>query len=210
MTPTPASAWECRVGPAPKTGGRVCCCRCWGHVTRGTVARQRTCPIGDLLGPDHTSPHLEYKPTLRWDIGGQQKSKTVEDAVIKTVAGFVNSPHGGTLLVGVADDGSVHGLEDDYNTFTKRDQRSDRDLWGQHLQNLIRQRLGDYAYTHLTWVFHKIGGKDLARISIEPSDHPTYDHKNNTETFWRRTPVGTIPITDPKNRDRIITTRPTL
>ena len=176
---------------------------------RATVARQRTCPIGDLLGPDRESLHLEYKPTLRWDIGGQQKSKTVEDAVIKTVAGFVNSPHGGTLLVGVADDGSVHGLEDDYNTFTKRGQRSDRDLWGQHLQNLIRQRLGDYAYTHLTWVFHKIGGKDLARISIEPSDHPTCDHKNNTETFWRRTPVGTIPITDPKNRDRIITTRRT-
>ncbi len=37
MTPIPASAWECRVGPAPKTWDRVCCCRCWGDVTRGTV-----------------------------------------------------------------------------------------------------------------------------------------------------------------------------
>ena len=42
-----------------------------------------------------------------------------------------------------ADYGSIHGLEDDYATFSKRGQRGDQDLWGQHLQNLIRTRLGN-------------------------------------------------------------------
>ena len=171
------------------------------------VAHQQTCPIGDLLGPDRESLYLEYKSTLRWDIKQQQKSKIIEDASIKTVAGFANSPYGGTLLVGVADNGSVHGLEDDYNTFTKQGQIGDRDLWGQHLQNLVHHRLGDYALSLVTWVLHKVNGNDLARVNVNPSAHPIYDHKNKTETFWQRTPVSTLSITDPKERGRIIATR---
>ena len=174
---------------------------------RATAARQRTCPIGDLLGPDRESQYLEYKSTLRWDIKQHQKSRVIEDAAIKTLAGFANSPYGGTLLIGLADNGAIHGLEDDYATFSKRGQRGDRDLWGQHLQNLIRTRLGDASFALVEWEFHKVNGADLARINIEPSDYPVYDHKGKTETFWHRTPVSTISITDPKERNRIISRR---
>ena len=171
------------------------------------VAHQQTCPIGDLLGPDRESLYLEYKSTLRWDIKQQQKSKIIETAAIKTIAGFANSWYGGTLLIGVADNGSIHGLEDDYNTFSKRGQVGDHDLWGQHLQNLIHHRLGAYALSLVTWIFHKINGHDLARINVNPSAHPIYETKGKTETFWHRTPVSTISITDEKERARIIATR---
>ncbi|MDE0368573.1 MAG: ATP-binding protein [bacterium] len=171
------------------------------------VANQQTCPIGDLLGPDRESLYLEYKSTLRWDIKQQQKSKLVETAAIKTIAGFANSWYGGTLLIGVADDGSIHGLEEDYNNFSKRGQVGDHDLWGQHLQNLIHHRLGAYALSLVTWQFHKVNGEDLARIQVDPSGHPIYDHKGQTETFWHRTPVSTLAITDPKERAQIIATR---
>ena len=171
------------------------------------VAHQQTCPIGDLLGPDRESQYLEYKSTLRWDIKQGQKSKVIETSAIKTIAGFANSWYGGTLLIGVADDGSIHGLEDDYNTFSKRGQVGDRDLWGQHLQNLIHHRLGDYALSLVDWKFHKIEGHDLARINIEPSAYPVYDKKGKIETFWHRTPTSTLAITDEKERARIIATR---
>ena len=174
---------------------------------RAIVARQRTCPIGDLLGPDRESEFLEYKATLRWDIRQQRKGGPVEDAAIKTIAGFANSDFGGTLLVGVADDGSVHGLEDDYATFSKRGQRGDQDLWGQHLQNLIRSRLGDSAMSLVRWEFHTINGNHLARISIAPSNHPIHDGKDGQDTFWLRTPTSTIAITDPKERDQVIALR---
>ncbi len=171
------------------------------------VAKQQTCPIGDLLGPDRESLYLEYKSTLRWDIKQQQKSKHIETAAIKTIAGFANSPYGGTLLIGVGDDGSVHGLEDDYNTFSKYGQQGNHDLWGQHLQNLIRSRLGDYALSLVTWQFHKVNGQDLARIHVDPSTHPIYDHKGQAETFWHRTPVSTLAITDDNERAHIIAAR---
>ena len=174
---------------------------------RATVARQRTCPIGDLLGPDRESLYLEYKSTLRWDIHQQHKGGAPEDAAVKAIAGFTNSEFGGTLLMGVADDGSVHGLEDDYATFSKRGQRGDQDLWGQHLQNLIRSRLGDAAMSLVAWEFHSIDGNHVARISIAPSNHPIHDRRDGHETFWLRTPTSTIPVTDPKDRDRVIARR---
>ena len=173
---------------------------------RAKVARQRTCPIGDLIGADMESAYLEYKSTLRWDIKQQAKGKIPEDAVIKTIAGFANARFGGTLLVGVADDGTIHGLEDDYATFSKRGQVGDQDLWGQHLLNLIRSRLGDAAVALVSWEFHT-NGDDIARISIEPADFPIYERKGDTETFWQRTPVSTIAITDHEQRDRIIARR---
>ena len=174
---------------------------------RATVARQRTCPIGDLLGPDRESLYLEYESTLRWDIKAQRKGGVTEDAAIKTIAGFANSKFGGTLLIGVADDGSVYGLEDDFTTFSKRGQRGDHDLWGQHLQNLIRSRLGDAALALVSWEFHTVDGNQLARISIDHSNHPIQERKADQEIFWHRTPTSTISITDPEAKAQTIADR---
>ena len=44
----------------------------------------------------------------------------IEWAVVKSVAGFMNA-NGGTLLVGVADDGRRSGIEEDYPFLKKQD-----------------------------------------------------------------------------------------
>lgn len=173
---------------------------------RARVARQRTCPIGELVGPDREDRFLEYKSTLRWDVRKREKAKYLEDAVVKTIAGFANSPYGGTLLVGVTDEGGIHGLEDDYGTFSKRGERGDHDLWGQHLKNLL-DRLGKSAASLVDWEFHTIDGGDIARISVDASDHPVYESKGDEQLFWWRTPVSTDAITDQAQRDHMIARR---
>jgi type I restriction enzyme R subunit len=173
---------------------------------RARVARQRTCPISDLIGPDREDAHLEYKSTLRWDIREATKASYIEDAVIKTIAGFANSRYGGTLLVGVADDGTLHGLEDDYATFSKRGQRGDHDLWSAHLTNLL-QRLGAAAATLVDWEFFTIDGNDIIRVNVEPSDHPVYDTKGGEQAFYWRFQERTTVIADETERERIIARR---
>jgi len=173
---------------------------------RARVARQRTCPIGELIGPDREDRFLEYKSTLRWDIRKGEKAGYLEDAVVKTVAGFANSPYGGTLLAGVADNGSIHDLEDDYATFSKRGERGDHDLWGQQLKNLL-DRLGKSAATLADWEFYSIDGNDIAHISVDPSDHPVYETRGGQRFFWWRTPVSTDAIDDETERERIIARR---
>ncbi len=46
---------------------------------------------------------VEFKSTARWDLKEDKPNKLVEDAVVKTVAGFLNTD-GGTLLIGVGPD----------------------------------------------------------------------------------------------------------
>lgn len=46
------------------------------------------------------------------------------------------------MLIGVTDDGSVHGLEGDYATLRKPG-KDDRDLFGLHLRQLLINALGE-------------------------------------------------------------------
>ena len=96
------------------------------------MAHQEDCPIGELLGPDLESAHLEYEATLRTHRDGGELFTPLETACLRTIAAFLNSRHGGTLLIGVADDGTVHGLDSDCATVHKPGQ-DDRDRVQQHL-----------------------------------------------------------------------------
>lgn len=102
--------------------------------------------------------------------------------------------------------GGIYGLEADYATFSRRGERGDHDLWGQHLKNLLA-RLGASAAALVDWDFFTIEGKDLCRVSIVPSDHPVYEARGEEQIFWWRTPVGTDRITDARERDRLIARR---
>ncbi len=175
---------------------------------RARVARQRTCPIGELIRPDGESRSLQYAPTLRWDVTTGEPSSAAEDGIVSTIAGFANSLYGGTLLVGVTGIGGIFGLEHDYATFSEltRSQRGDRDLWGQHLNDLL-DRLGKSAASLVDWEFFTIDGKDICRISVEPSDHPVFEGHGDEAIFWWRSPVSTDRIDSADERDRIITRR---
>ena len=55
----------------------------------------------------------EFKATLRWNIKTNSKDKSMTYQCLKAVAGFLNSPYGGTLYIGVNDDTSINGIEKD-------------------------------------------------------------------------------------------------
>jgi len=71
---------------------------------------------------------LEYKSTLCTAASTGEVVKPLEAASVKTVAAFGNSPDEGTLLIGVADDGSVHGLASGYAALHKDGKERPRPL----------------------------------------------------------------------------------
>jgi type I restriction enzyme R subunit len=139
--------------------------------SKARLAHQEHCPIGELLGPDRESGTLEYKATLRTHAGDGTLYKPLETASLKTVAAFLNSREGGTLLIGVADDGEVTGLARDYATLRK-DGKNDRDLFQLHLANIISASMGTAAATHITVQIHSAEGRDLCRVHVRPSGFP--------------------------------------
>ena len=56
---------------------------------------------------------LEFKASLRYDYRQIKTNKNLEDVIVKSIAGFLNSK-GGTLLIGVNDSGEILGLANDY------------------------------------------------------------------------------------------------
>jgi len=139
--------------------------------SKAKVAMQEHGPIGELLGPDRESAHLEYKSSLRTLTGAGAVSKPLETATLKTIAAFANSRDGGTLLIGVADDGSVGGLASDYASLRKPG-KDDRDLFQLHLVNIVTAAMGGAAAALLSVQFHRIGGGDVCRVHVRPSAVP--------------------------------------
>ncbi len=181
---------------------------------RARVARQKTCPIGELLGRDEDQ-FLEFKSTLRWDLAKNEKSKAVEGAVLKTVAAFLNSRHGGTLLIGVANDRSIVGLDGDYATLRKEG-RDDSDLFQLHLTQVIENAAGQAATANVSSEILTVDGREVCRVHVDQCGHPvrakiaTVDAKGQhavKEAFFVRYNNATREITDEREIERYISQR---
>jgi type I restriction enzyme, R subunit len=180
---------------------------------KAKVAHQQHCPIGDLLGPPpKEGPYLEYKATFRTHTQGEQTGevfKPLETASLKTIAAFLNSRPGGTLLIGVNDDGTVHGLESDYATL-RRAGKDDADVFLLHLNQAVTNAVGQAAAANVTSEILTIDGRDLCRVHVRPSKFPVEatvthvkngQHEKKTQMF-ARFGNATKPITDPDEADR--------
>ncbi|MGH3088953.1 MAG: type I restriction endonuclease [Rubrobacteraceae bacterium] len=181
---------------------------------RAKVAWQEHCPIGELLGPPpKEGKRLEYKSTLRTHARGENAGELFEplrSASIKTIAAFLNSREGGTLLIGVSDDGSVFGLEGDYATLRKEG-KDDRDLFLLHLSQTIINAVGMAASANVGEEILEVAGKDLCRIHVKPSSFPVEAEvvevdKNGRHikktVFYGRFGNGTRAVNDPAERER--------
>ena len=115
--------------------------------------------------PSNTS--RRYEP----DKDSGELFKPLETASLKTVAAFLNSRQGGTLLIGVADDGSIWGLDSDYASLHKAG-KDDRDLFQLHVVNIMIQSFGTAAATEVSTQFHTIDGKDVCRVHVRPCGFP--------------------------------------
>ena len=79
------------------------------------------------------SNRVEFKSTLRWNLKTDRAEKVIDKAWLKSVAGLLNSD-GGVLLVGVADNGDIMGIE--------ADNFDNEDKYLLHVYNRIQQHIG--------------------------------------------------------------------
>ena len=128
-------------------------------------------------------PFLEFKSTFRWDMEQSRTNRQLEGVVLKSLAGFLNSNHGGTLLIGVADDGEIIGLENDYQTLKKPNQ----DGFEQVIMSAIAANLGADLCSHVSILFHVIDNKTICRLIVSPSARPVYLNQGNNPKLYIRT-----------------------
>lgn len=129
--------------------------------------------LHEFLGPDKQSGRLAYEPTFCADFTWGKRSPDAEARCVKTIAGFLNSTGGGTLLIGVTDDGSVHGIEGDYAS-RPDPKENPRDWFQEHLRITVSHALGEAAAEKAQSQLHHLRGHDICRVQVGPSDTPVH------------------------------------
>jgi len=132
-------------------------------------------------------PLLEFKSTLRWDLQENRVNRSLETVILKTLSGFFNSHIGGTLLIGVADNGELIGLEKDYQTLKK----PNKDGFEQALMTTLSTNLGADLCPFVHVLFHVVDGKDICRVIVSPANRPVFLSQGNAQKFYVRTGSGT-------------------
>ena len=111
---------------------------------------------------------VEFKSTLRWDIRAGKTNPAIERSCLKTIAAFLNSK-GGSLLIGVRDDGSIEGIE--------TDKFANEDKFLLHLWTLIRTCLGRDFSSYIRTRLEKIDEKTVCVVDCLPSKRPAFLHQ---------------------------------
>jgi hypothetical protein len=126
---------------------------------------------------------VEFKSTARKNLHTGQKDPAMELVVLKTVAAFMNT-NGGTLLVGVADDGSLIGIEEDFAFQSKKN----TDAWELYLTERLANALGKAAVTDVTIGYAKLDGRTVARIDVGQAATPVFvtPSKGDKQAFYVR------------------------
>ena len=119
---------------------------------------------------------VEFKSTARWDLREDKPSKAMEDAVVKTVAGFLNTD-GGTLLIGVGPDREAVGLEHDYARVKPPDGDGFVNWLTTHLTNAVGHAAVMRARARI--VVH--GGHQICRLDVARSSQPVWAKTSKDE-----------------------------
>jgi len=127
---------------------------------------------------------VEFKSTLRWNLIADKADKAIENSAMKTIVAFLNT-EGGTLLIGVKDDGSILGIE--------KDQFLNEDKFLLHFASLINDRIGRQYIEHIEWGLREVKGKKILRVVCKPSPSPTF-LRNNGEEFYVRNGPSSVQL----------------
>ena len=132
------------------------------------------------------SEKLEFKSTITTNIQTGENDKRMEKAVLKTLVAFLNTS-GGTLLIGVSDDGSIYGVDEA--------EFDSRDKMNLHLTHMISSKIGDEFLPYITFrVVDFDDGKAVVRIDCSKSKKPVFLKDGKTEEFYVRSGPSSVML----------------
>ncbi len=132
------------------------------------------------------SETLEFKSTLRTNLETGETDKRMEKAVLKTLVAFMNTD-GGTLLIGVSDDGSVCGV--DLQSFENKDKLN------LHLTNLISSQIGNGFLPYISFDMVDFDDKSVVRVRCLVSPKPVFLKDGKTEMYFVRSGPSSVELT---------------
>ncbi|SFN91297.1 response regulator [Nitrosospira briensis] len=108
---------------------------------------------------------VEFKSTLRFNLHAKRPDSNIELAVLKSIVAFLNAA-GGTVIIGVKDDGEVLGVT--------LDQFPNLDKFQLHFWNLVRDTIGPEFSEYIAAEPVKVKGVPIFVIRCSQSSRPVF------------------------------------
>jgi hypothetical protein len=145
-------------------------------------------PADELIA-NGENQFVEFKSSILWDYRQEKMNKNLSVPIIKNVAAFMNTA-GGTLLVGIDDDGKVLGLDADYAVMKK----PNPDGFELIFNNAFSQMVGAEFRPFVQLSFPEIEGKTICLIAVQPANRPVYFSHQGKEDFYIRAGNASQPL----------------
>lgn len=126
--------------------------------------------------------NIEFKSSIRWDHEKNGVNKEIQFTIAKSIAGMMNYK-GGTLLIGVADNGTILGIDKDLTGLRKPDTDGFRLLLTEVIRNYLGLEYSEFIHAR----FEGIDNKTICVITIYPSSRPAFVSTGSRSEFWVRT-----------------------
>lgn len=133
---------------------------------------------------------VEFKSSLRYDYRDGSVNTKLEYVAAKTISAFMNS-EGGTLIVGIDDNGNVLGIDRDIQSIKKKDE----DGYELHIRNLVYKYLKDHYEKYIKVRFPKLDDKTICVVSVFRSSKPVFIQNEGMEGFFVRNGNSSVPKT---------------
>ena len=153
--------------------------------TLGVKSENDRLEAENLIGRGE-SDTLEFKSTLRTNLKTGEKDKRMEKAVLKTLTAFLNT-EGGTLLIGVTDDGEILGIDEE--SFDNRDKMN------LHMTNLISSQIGDEFLPYIRFKLIEFEDKAVMKVVCKRCDIPVFLKDGKTEQYYVRSGPSSVELT---------------
>jgi hypothetical protein len=148
-----------------------------GLIAEPEVVHRR--PVTELVALGESAT-LEFKSTLQWDVVRNEVNKDLRFSVLKTIAAFLNTA-GGTLVIGVEDDGHVLGLAQDLKTL-----QNSADRLEQTLMNLVHKHIGAEIAPFMRSRFEEIDGRTVCVVDVDKASEPAFMRGPRGKEFFVR------------------------
>jgi membrane protein YdbS with pleckstrin-like domain len=132
---------------------------------------------------------VEFKSSILWDYRQEKMNKNLSIPILKNVAAFMNTA-GGTLLIGIDDNGQVLGLDADFGVMKK----ANTDGFELIFNNAFNQMIGTEFRHFVQLSFPEIEGKTICLIAVQPSKSPAYFRHRDKEDFYIRAGNASQPL----------------
>ena len=116
------------------------------------------------------SQFVEFKSTARVNLHTGKVDRKIEHVIVKTVCGFLNG-EGGTLFIGIADNGAFLGLDDDLATLRGRGGRDGYELF---LRQCLDNGLSSPTAGVVSIAFEEFEGREVCVVKVAASGRPVF------------------------------------